>query len=168
LFLLDAENRMSLTHWKGLVAAPISGLLKQREFRKSRLKFYAVRPEATLLVGLQSSVGSTREVMKITCNLAIVLHALGSRDNHDIWNSHWRKRIGYFMPEPRDYWWVCSNDDAARAAGREMVALLKGQALSEMERLGSLAAMIALWTSGSSPGLTEYQCAQYLQTLDGL
>src|SRR5689334_16929569 len=128
VFLLDAENRMSLTHWKGLVAAPISGLLKQREFRKSGLKFYAVRPEATLLVGLQSTVGSTREVMKITCNLAIVLHALGSRDNHDIWNSHWRKRIGYFMPEPRDYWWVCSTDDAARAAGREMAALLKGQA----------------------------------------
>ena len=156
---------MSLTHWKGLVAGSIGGLLKQREFRKSGLKFSSIRPEATLLVGLQSSVGTTREVLKITCNLAIVLHALRSRDNHDIWDSHWRERIGYFMPEPRDHWWVCSTDDTATTAGREMAALLESQALPEMERLASRAAMIALWTSGRSPGLTEYQCAQYLQEL---
>ena len=154
---------MSLTHWKGLVAAPITGLLKQREFRKAGLKFYSTRPEATLLVGLQSSVGTTRKALRITCNLAIVLHGLGSHDNHDIWNSHWRKRIGDFMPEPRDHWWVCSTDDTAGAAGREMATLLESQALSEMERLASRAAMIALWTSGHSPGLTKYQCAQYLR-----
>ena len=46
-----------------------------------------------------------------------------------------------------------------------MAALLESQALPEMERLASRAAMIALWTSGRSPGLTEYQCAQYLRKL---
>ena len=156
---------MSLTHWKSLIAAPISGLPKQREFRKSGLKFSSVRPEATLLVRLQSSVGTTREVLRITCNLGIVLHALGSRDNHEVRDGHWRERIGYFMPEPRDHWWVCSTDDTARTAGREMAALLESQALPEMERLASRAAMVALWTSGRSPGLTEYQCAQYLRKL---
>ena len=156
---------MSLTHWKGLVAAPISGLLRQSGFRKSGLKFSSIRAEAILLVSLQSSVGTTREVLRITCNLAIVLHALGRRDNHDIWDSHWKERIGYFMPEPRDHWWVCSTDDTARTAGREMAALLESQALPEMERLASRAAMIALWTSGRSPGLTKHQCAQYLREL---
>jgi hypothetical protein len=63
---------MSLTYWKGLVATPIGELLKQSGFRKSGLKFSSIRPEATLLVGLQSSVGTTREVLTITCNLAIV------------------------------------------------------------------------------------------------
>src|SRR5262245_25574776 len=156
---------MSLTHMKALVTAPISELLKQIGFRKSGLKFYSLRAEATLLVGLQSSVGTTREVLRITCNLAIVLHALGSRDNHDIWDSHWRKRIGDFMPDPRDYWWVCSTDDIARAAGREMAVLLEGEALSEMERLASRTAMIAFWTSGRSPGVTEHQRAQYQRKL---
>jgi len=156
---------MSLVHWKGLVAAQIGGLLKQRGFRKSGLVFTSIRPEATLLVGLQSSVGSAREVLRITCNLAIVLHAPGSRDNHNIHDSHWRKRIGYFMPEPRDHWWVCTTDDAAKKAGREMAALLESQALPEMERLASPAAMVALWISGRSPGLTEYQCSQYLREL---
>ena len=159
---------MSLTNWRGLVATPISGLLKQRGFQRSSLKFASIRPEATMLVGLQSSVGSTRELLRITCNLAIVLHALGSRDNHDIWASHWRERIGYFMPEPRDHWWVCSTDDAAMTAGREMAALLESQALPEMERLASRSAMIALWSSGRSPGLTEYQspytCGNSLKT----
>jgi hypothetical protein len=154
-----------MTHWRGLVAAPISGLLTQREFRKSGLKFFSVRPEATLLVGLQSGVGSTREVLRITCNLAIVLHVLGSRHNHDIWDSHWRERIGFFMPEPRDHWWFCSTDDTARTAGREIAALLESQALPEMEGLASRAGMIALWTSGRSPGLTEYQRDQYLREL---
>jgi uncharacterized protein DUF4304 len=158
-------RRMSLTHLKGLVAVPITGLLKQREFRKSGLKFYSIRSEANLLVGLQSSVGTTREALKITCNLAIVLHALGSRDDHDIWDSHWRKRIGDFMAEPRDHWWVCLDDETATEAGREMAALLESQALSEMEQLASRTAMIALWTSGRSPGLTEYQRAQYRQEL---
>jgi hypothetical protein len=47
----------------------------------------------------------------------------------------------------------------------EMAALLQSQALPEMERLASRAAMIALLSSGRSPGLTEYQCAQYLREL---
>jgi hypothetical protein len=156
---------MSLTHWKGLVAAQISGLLKQRGFQKSRLVFCSIRPEATLLVGLQSSVGSAQEVLRTTCNLAIVLNALGSRGNLDIGRSHWRKRIGYFMPEPRDHWWMCSTDEAAKTAGRDMAALLESQALPEMESLASRAGMIALWSSGRSPGLTDHQRAQYLREL---
>jgi len=117
------------------------------------------------LVGLQSSVTGTEALLKVTCNLAIVLQGLEIPGGPSIWDAHWRRRIGHYMSEPRDYWWACSTDEEANAAGRDIAGLLESSALPEMERLASPAAMIALWKSGHSPGLTEYQCVQYLTKL---
>jgi hypothetical protein len=107
---------------------------------------------------------STWEILKITCNLGIVLRELGN-DKLGIWDAHWRKRIGSYMPEAQDHWWVCSTDIAATTAGHEIAALLEDQVFPEMEQLASLAAMVALWRSGRSPGLTDYQRIQYLSKL---
>src|SRR5690242_20413715 len=108
---------MSLADRKKLAAAPIAELLKPRGFRKSGLNFSATRDEATLLVSLQSSTGSTQDVLKMTCNVAIQLRQLAPRSRPAVWDAHWRERIGFFMSEPRDFWWTCASDAAAEQAG---------------------------------------------------
>jgi len=148
---------VALDAWKKLATAPIAALLKPRGFRKSGLNFSALRPGLTLLVSLQSSTGSSQAAMKITCNVGIHVDRLATGLGAGIWDAHWRKRIGAFLPEPQDIWWACTDDEQARAAGREIAGLLELRALPEMERLATPAALASLWSSGRSPGLTDHQ-----------
>jgi hypothetical protein len=157
---------MPLDAWKKLAAAPVASLLKPRGFRKAGLVFSASRPGVVLLIALQSSQGSTRESLKITCNLGIWVDQLADeRISVSVWESHWRERIGFFLPEPQDYWWTCTDDESATKAGDEITSLLKQRALPEMESLASPTALANLWSSGCSPGLTEYQRVEYLSKL---
>ncbi len=156
---------MSLEDRKKLVAKPIAELLKPMGFRKSGSNFVAKREAATLTINLQSSVGSSQDVLKITCNAAIHLNQISQASRPNIWNAHWQERIGFFMPEPRDYWWLCPSDEAAEQTGREIAALLEESVIPEIERLAVPAAMAAMWKSGRSPGLTAHQCTRYLNEL---
>ena len=140
-------------------------ILKLRGFRKAGLSFSAARSGVTLLVGLQSSTGSSQGALRVTCNLGIRVERLADRPGSSVWEAHWRERIGFFLPAPHDHWWVCASDDEARLAGRGIADLLESRALPEMERLSSLTALAALWSSGRSPGLTEGQRIDYLSQL---
>ena len=156
---------VALDAWKKLAAIPIAALLKTHGFRKSGLNFSASRPGLTLLVSLQGSTGSTQAAMKITCNVGIHLHLLATGLGVGIWDAHWCERIGAFLTEPQDFWWQCTDDDQARAAGWEIAGLLELRALPEMERLSTPAALASLWSSGRAPGLTEHQRLGYLARL---
>jgi hypothetical protein len=156
---------MALDAWKKLVAAPVAELLKRRGFRKAGLNFSAPRPGLTLLINIQSSTGSSQGSLKVTCNLGIRVNRLATRPGAGIWDAHWQERIGFFLPEPRDHWWVCTSDGDAQQVGREIADLLETRALPAMEQLATPAALAALWSSGRSPGLTEHQRVEYLSRL---
>jgi hypothetical protein len=156
---------MGLAEWKKLVTAPVAAMLKRRGFRKNGLIFTAARNDVVLMVGLQNSQSSTKDQLKITCNLGIWVEDLARRPKPDIWECRWRKRIGHFRPEPTDYWWNCTSDESASQAGQEIATLLENRALPEMESLASLSALLSLWSAGHSPGLTERQRQSYLAQL---
>jgi len=156
---------VALDAWKKLVAAPIAALLKPRGFRKSGLNFSASRSGVTLLVGLQSSSESNQAALKVTCNVSIRVDRLATGPSANVWDVHWNERIGFFLPQKHDFWWVCSSDDDAQIAGREIAALLESRALPEMEQLATPAALASLWSSGRSPGLSERQRIAYLARL---
>jgi hypothetical protein len=156
---------MALEAWKKLVAAPVADALKLRGFRKVGLNFSAARSGVTLLVSLQSSSGSSQGSLKITCNLGIRVDQLADRPALSVWEAHWRERIGFCFSDPHDHWWECASDEDARKAGQEIAALLEAQALPIMEQLATPGALVALWSSGRSPGLTEPQRLDYLSRL---
>jgi hypothetical protein len=156
---------MVLEDWKKLVLAPVLPLLKARGYRKFGHNFSAVRTSATLWVNLQSSTSSTKAHLKITCNLGIVLHPLTDESRRSVYDAHWRERIGFFLPDPHDRWWICGSDSEAITAGQEIALLLENRALPEMDHLASPEAMAALWSSGRSPGLTDRLRRDYLAQL---
>jgi hypothetical protein len=158
---------MALEDWKKIVVAPVAEVLKRYGFRKSGLRFSAVRDDAKLLVEFQSSQMSDRHQLKVTVNLAIWLGQLDRDPSIGVCDGHWRARVGSFMENPRDHWWLCSSDEESRRAGEQIASLLEQAVLPEMERLASAEALIALWASGRSPGLTERQRTEYLARLAG-
>ena len=158
---------MELQEWKKMVAAPVADLLRKSGFRKKGLRFSSHRDDATIHVDFQSSQTSDRFQLKITVNLSIRLSQLDRDPAIYAGEGHWRQRIGWFMAEPRDHWWLCRNDGEAWRAGEEIAAILERAALPEMKRLASVEALKALWTTGRSPGLTEHQRIDYLRRLAG-
>jgi hypothetical protein len=156
---------MALDAWKNLVVAPVAVALKRHGFRKKGFVFSAQRPGVLLLVTLQSGTNSAQDSLQITCNLGIWVEQLERNSSPTVWESHWRMRIGFYLPEPRDYWWECMSDKSAAIAGKEIASLLETIALPALESLASPQALFALWSSGRSPGLTEMQRVSYLARL---
>ena len=153
---------MALAEWKKLVTVPTTELLKPRGFRKSGLSYKARRDGVTLRVWFQSNTASTRDVLIVTCNVNLHFEVFAEPWDFD---PQWRKRIGNFMPQANDHWWECSSDDEAITAGREIAEVLESRALPEMERWASPEAIMRLWESGASPGLTDWQRRTYLSRL---
>lgn len=160
-----AEDRVSLADWKRTVLEQLATTLKRHGFRKKGLTFVAARDGATLLISLQSSRSSTATQLRFTINLGIVIDALADPRGGGIWDAHWQQRLGFFMLERQDHWWVCATDDEARRAGAEVAALVAEKALPEMERLASPHALEAVWASGECTGITDRQRLDFLDAL---
>ena len=160
------EHQMALRDWKATVLAPVAELLKSRGFRRNGTRFRANRGEADLRVALQSSQTSDRHHLKATVNLSIHLAVLDHHPSVFAPDGHWRQRIGQFMPEHPDHWWLCHDEETARRAGEQIATILKTAALPEMERLASTDALRTLWVTGRSPGLTKRQRQEFLGSLE--
>lgn len=156
---------MSLATWKKLVAAPVAALLKPLGYRKAGLTWSARRPGVTLLISLQSNKWTTKDLLVITCNLAIRVDLLAREPTFGVWDAHWRERIGYFRTVPDDHWWNCANDEDAQQAGKEIAHLLEYRGLPAMEKLASPEALAGLWASGQYGKLNEYERDKYLAEL---
>jgi len=157
--------KVNLSIMKKLIAAPVTVLLKKHGFKKNGMTFTAMQSGVTLIVGIQSSTGSTQDSLKVTCNVAIQIDQLSTGTGASVWDAHWRKRIGFFMPEPYDHWWGCKSEKEADRVGQEIATLLESQALPKMMELASPFALATLWTSGVCPGLTEMQRVENLRIL---
>ena len=163
---------MNSDTYKQIILAQLHAVLKPRGFRKKQTLFSAERGDAVLFVQLQSSQKSTKDVLIATVNLGIFSRTIAERvgNTHDpnIRESHWRKRIGMFLPESSDKWWEIHSENEANSCATEITSLLTQSVLPEMETLASTENLKSLWREGKSPGIGENQRRQYLQVLDDI
>lgn len=161
---------MPLPELKKSFAAPIASALKPRGFCKQGMNFRALRPEAELIINIQSSRDSTADSLKVTVNLGIILNSIHehfSSLNRAVWTAEWRQRIGHYIPGcSGDYWWICESDQEAARAGAEIANVLEKKALPEMEHLALTSNLVAYWRSGQGGGLTPPAVQERLNYLD--
>ena len=154
------------------ITAELTSALKPLGFRKRRLTFSRDQGGIVQMVALQKSTSSTDTVVKVTANAGLWLSELapiraGVPDKPDIWSAHWQVRVGHLSPERTDLWWSVGSENDARAVGVELARRIADHVLPEIERLSSRQAVIQLWQSGASPGLTAGQRDRYLVKLLG-
>jgi hypothetical protein len=80
-------------------------------------------------------------------------------------SAHWRERIGHLGPERYDKWWVAQNADEAISVGEEVAASIRQWGLPALGMLASQRALLQLWQSGASPGLTAMERDRYIRAL---
>lgn len=126
--------------------------------------------ESTALVAFQSSTSSSSQRLKFTVNVGIKFECLLSEretKSTSVWDSHLRWRLGELMTQRNDAWWETTPGDDVLALSNDLSALIENAALPCIDRYLDPLATIALWESGESPGLTEFQRARFLERLKG-
>lgn len=120
------------------------------------------------IIEFQRSDKSTNDRVIFTVNLGIACGELlesgpASVAKVRIIDAHMRQRIGMLLPERPDKWWEASADRAPVA--QEIAELLATVGVPYVESYITTEALIALWESGQSPGLTAVQRGRYLARL---
>ena len=164
------DGNMSSDTYKQIILTQLHTLLKPIGFRKKQQCFSAEQGDTVLFIQMQSSKKSTKNVLVVTINLGIfsriVAESVRNTRAPNVYDAHWRARIGSLMPDESDKWWEVQSSDEAHLCGTEITSILTNRALPQMRGLASTDLLKSLWEKGKSPGLTDYQREQYLQALD--
>jgi hypothetical protein len=152
---------MDYQDYRNIVLDQINSVLKPEGFRKTANTFSANKNDVVLFVQLQSSSKTVRTMLVATVNFGIVSLVIaekeGIKSKVKFLDSHWRERIGFFLPKPFDKWWEIQSEQEAVAAGLEISQIIEKQTLPKLYTLSSTNNLVALWQSGRSPGMTEFQ-----------
>ena len=152
------------------VIEALAEVLKPLGYTKRRHTFRRLSDGNSAVIEVQRSVKNDKITIKFTINIGVVcgrlleewepvlIKAGGS-------SAHLRHRIGYFLSEPHDKWWVLDASTDTSAVSLEISTLLERNVIPYLSQHVSDRDLVALWETGRSPGLTELQRIQHLRTL---
>jgi len=158
---------MSVGSLKEPTLLALRQLLSPRGYRKSSSLFSKQSQDVVHLIEVQGSLKSTATTPMFTVNIGVFAPELiyadvRSTTKPSIPQAHWRTRLGILSPERQDLWWSVTSDLQARSAAQDISARVEHFALPVLERLQNLGSLVALWESGSSPGISEAQRKEFL------
>jgi hypothetical protein len=156
--------------YKKTILTTLASALLPARFRRRGATFVRRSADVLHLVQLQSSQKSTEKAAIVTVNLGVFSTVVemargGSITAPTEADCHWRQRLGFVMPAGRDIWWEADTAATAMKVGAELAGTVSVHGLPALDELASTAALVRLWQSGASPGLTGRQRRDYLAAL---
>lgn len=118
------------------------------------------------LLQLQAAQDNSSESARFTVNVAIWVPALGADAKPSVVDSHWNRRLGDLGPEKSDLWWQANDFEMADDAARDIASRINSHAVPALDQLRSTKSLLALWRSGSYPGLTGVQADRMRRRLE--
>jgi hypothetical protein len=134
--------------------------LKVRGFRKKLNTYMLSTGTSTGFINFQRSVSNTGQKCTFTVNLGVSLHTICSffgKSTDDVWEAHWRERLGQLMPFHRDYWWIIDDKTDWVVLADELREAITQYGFPELDKYMQESNLYGLWQSGKSHGITEYQ-----------
>ncbi len=162
---------MTPSESKTLIVSAAKQVLQPLGYRKAGNTFQMPSLNLIHLIEVQASRDNTAADSKFTVNVGIFVPELVYPDIRDITKpsmlrAHWRQRIGFLSPEKRDLWWKVLSQAQAETAAQEIAYRIQKFALPALAEISNIDALLALWLSGVSPGLSEHERKEYLALLD--
>lgn len=143
-------------------------VLREIDFKKSGLNFKLKRNDLLYFIQIQYSQSSNAKFCKFTINIGIAslrLCEIEKIDKPNYLDSHWTKRIGFFLDQPDDKWWTIDDFKTVEKATNEISTLLKNKVFPEVFAFSNTGDLESFWLDGKSQGLTEKQREFYLNLL---
>lgn len=159
---------MSTKGYKQILIEKLDAYLKPLGFKRKGNSYQKSYGDLTHYITLQSSVSSTAHILKITANVEIASNRLAMLGDDRLpihLHRHYNKRIGRYLDEPHDKWFLMDNNELAKMVSEQILELIKYKVLPELEQLKSTDDLVYLWNQGYSPGITEGQRKRYLELL---
>ena len=156
--------------YKNLISI-LSGILQKNGFLKKGNTFYIKENTNWGILNFQKSKNSTIHEVQFTINLGVSSTILRKFNNEDIKQkpeiekSHWRKRIGFLLPENKDYWWRISRDTILEQLINDISEILINIATPEILRHITDKSMETEWLNDISSGITDLQRYFFLTAL---
>jgi len=144
----------------------LHALLRPMGFSKKAQLFSRPLNDVVQLVQLQGSASSTAADVRCTVNVAVWVPELAADATASVEGAHWRQRIGNLGPEHSDFWWHIHDEQSLHEACVDLLRRVEAHALPALALMASSGALLVLWKSGRSPGLTAVQAARYAEVLD--
>lgn len=160
-----------MKEYKKLLAT-LGQLLKSEGFYKKGETFYIQTEGNWGIINFQKSRDSTKVESKFTINLGVWSKNVAASlddvayDKPEIEVCHWSKRVGFLLPQNRDFWWIVSETTPLdEKLIDELKDIVKTKAIPEIKNHASDESLKNDWISGHSEGITEFQRYSYLTAL---
>jgi len=159
---------MNSKDFKKIILDKLNNALKQKNFAKTGNSFISSNNELNYIINVQSSQSSNINTLKITVNIDIASTILSKLEDTPLPEKHRRhfsERIGSYLNQPQDKWWIIENTNMANAVAIEIIELINNKIIPELDKLQTTHDLANLWRQGNSPGLTNFQRNKYLSLL---
>ena len=150
----------------------ITPSLKKAGFTKAKQSFYYLYEGNWGIIDFQKSTKTDPSTVVFTVNAGIVsnrilnfLAQIEPNKKPDIWDAHWRVRIGYLMPSNTDLWWTIEDGTNITNLGQTILDNIINFGVPEIRKFIKDESLRDLWLSGKSPALTDFQRLMYLCVL---
>ena len=148
--------------YRTLIVAFAAPTLKRHGFKSSGPTFFLRRDANWGLINFQQHLARPYQFVTFTINVAVVSGRLraffypeGPASRPTASEGDFQQRIGLLLPEQTDKWWTIDATTALDQLGPELASYLSDLAIPTIEKYITDDALIALWQSGASPGLSE-------------
>jgi hypothetical protein len=148
----------------------VAAALRPEGFERRGKVLRAISGDVAKLIEFQKSKKSDKQRVLFTINLGIVCGQLLDHERVELRNStsidaHLRTRLGMLLSAPSDIWWELTPSGDFEALANELSLLVVTRGLPYLNEYGTVRALVALWESGKSPGLTVTQRSRFLSQL---
>jgi hypothetical protein len=158
--------------YNAMISDVISLPLKTLGFTKLHNTFYYPYKDNLGIMNFQKSNKSNSKEIIFTLNAGIwskriqnFLGQVSQNKKPDIWDAHWRVRIGNLLPEKNDVWWTITKGTNIEELGNTILSMVKDYVFPAILEFISDEALRDLWLSSKSPSLTEFDRLLYLAVL---
>jgi hypothetical protein len=159
---------MTSPDYKKIILQRVDALLKPRHFKKSGQSFKYCNGDLTYYIGLQSSKYSTSKILTVTFNTGIaseLLYKLQGKVITSHLRGHYLKRIGDYLEQPKDKWWIIDSEDLAYNAAEEIATIISKKVVPEFDTITKTDDLINIWMNLVLKDLINIEIQQYLVLL---
>jgi len=159
---------LSTKEYKKKIVGTLDEVLKPAGFKKNGNIYSLVYSDITHFISLQSSMSSSASVLKITINIEMCsLQLAAFRDDRIPLSAYrnYNRRIGTFIDEKPDKWWMISNMQQADDASHEIRSIVSEQVLPYLTSIQATDDLIKIWQSGRCDGVSVQARQHYLKLL---
>lgn len=144
--------------------------LRPNGFVRRGMVLRRVEGDTCAVLEFQRSTKSSADRILFTVNLGVVHGDLLPPDSSGLAKSriidaHLRLRIGVLLPGSPDKWWEIDASTNAEALANEVADIVKETGVPYILDFLSTDAILELWESGQSPGLTDGERKELLDSL---